>query len=285
MVSNVTCASLGGDAIGSSFDHQMADQDVAQGIFFVFDKGEALDIGAIRSFVEATINTFISVEQLRNADAKPVLASNVDAQNRSSLHALSVQLLHGGLTFDLVFSSDGQDDALESDLVTFDCDWPLETGPVSTLQLRPGQHIGSGANSLPILRSFMELARDFVLHFGQIAAVIWPPANSVIGRRYFESSISAWLERGIFPPLGLVAFHEAANGEFHSQGLDYFTGQELRIGAGLMEDPASPSSLSARLISQLVLSGRAIERQELIAPNGHRVSLTPTAGGKIIVVK
>ena len=285
MVSTVFCASLGDDAISSSFDHRIVEQGDAQGIFFVFDRGKSPDIGAIRSFVEATSDTFVSVEQLRNAVTKPVLAPDDNAQDMSSLQTLSVQLLHGGLTFDLVFSPDGQSDGFRSDLANFDCDWPLEAGLGSTLQLRPGHHIGSGANSLPIMRRFMELARDFVLHFDQIAAVIWPPAKSVIGRRYFDSSISAWLERGVFPPQGLVAFREAANGEFHSQGLDYFIGQELRIAADLMDDAGFPAGLSARLVNQLILSGTTTERQDLIAPNGRRISLNPIADGKIILVR
>ena len=285
MVSTVFCASLGGDAISSSYDHRIVEQDDAQGIFFVFDKGEPADLGAIRSFAQASSDIFISVEQLRNEAAKPVLVSEDTAQGLSSLQALSVQLLHGGLTFDLIFPPDGQNDGLHSNLASFDCDWPPETGPVSTLHLRPGQHIGSGANSLPIMRRFMELARDFVLYFDQVTAVVWPPAKSVIGRRYFDSSISAWLEHGVFPPEGLVAFREAANGEFHSEGLNYFTGQELHVAADLMGDAGLPAGLRARLVNQLILSGTTTEKQDLIAPNGRRVSLTPAANGKIILVR
>ncbi len=285
MVSSVICASSGGDAIGTSFNRQIADQHGVQGIFFVFDKEEMPDIGAIRAFAEAARNTFISIERHRGAMNKPVLATGDALDNLSEPHSLSVQLLHGGLTFDLGFPTDGQDDALPSNLINFDCDWPVEAGFSGVLQLRPGYHIGSGANSLPIMRSFMELARDFVLHFKQISAIIWPPANSVIGRRYFDSSISAWLERGIFPPRGLVAFQEATNGEFCSLGLDFFVGQELRIAAGLMDDTASPGGLSARLVNQLVLSGPATEQQELIAPNGRRVSLIPAEEGKVLLVR
>ena len=75
------------------------------------------------------------------------------------------------------------------------------------LRLAPGHHLAGGERSMPVTRGLVGLARDLVHHFDDLEAVVWPHSASAIGHRFFESTISAWLEGGPFPALGLTAFN------------------------------------------------------------------------------
>lgn len=155
---------------------------------------------------------------------------------------------------------------------------------VEALALRPGQHLAGGANSLPVVRGMVALACDLIHHFDDLVAVVWEPASSAIGRRYFESVASAWLDGGAFPALGLTSFKEMSDGALQTVGLEFWTGQELRIEPPLSFDKVDATRLGVRIVNQLVMIGGLDQSERIMAPDGSRLIMRPSRNGKFVRV-
>jgi hypothetical protein len=110
------------------------------------------------------------------------------------------------------------------------------------------------------------------------------PSRSAIGRRYFESVVSAWIDGGPFPALGLTAFVAAPDGALGSIGLDFWIGQELLIEPALCADKVAATRLGVRLVNQLVLTGGLSGDERIIAPDGTRLVLRPSGDRSTINV-
>jgi len=195
-----------------------------------------------------------------------------------------VELLRDGLTFDLVGLAPGQ----MSDFPVVEHRFDLSTMPTAfrteALWLAPGQHLAGGRRSMPVIRGLIALARDITHHFEAIEAIVWPPSQSAIGRRFFESISTAWLEGGAFPALGLTAFKPTLDGALQSVGLDFWIGQELRIEAPLSDDRVAATRLGVRLINQLILVGGLEESERIVAPDGSPQVMRPSRNRKFIRV-
>jgi hypothetical protein len=165
-------------------------------------------------------------------------------------------------------------------------DLPAMPTPESyeVLTLRPGPHLAAGGKSLPLIRTMLALACDMVRQFDDLAAVSWAPALSGIGRRFFESVTSAWLDGGAFPALGLTAFAETPDGALQSIGLAYWIGQELRIEPPLSADRVTATRLAIRLVNHLVIVGGLSDDDRIVAPDGTRLVLRPSRSRALINV-
>lgn len=137
---------------------------------------------------------------------------------------------------------------------------------------------------MPVMKAMLALACELTRHFGDMAAVCWAPSRSAIGRRFFESVTTAWLEGGPFPALGLTAFVEASDGAVESVGLSFWIGQEVRIEPPLSADKAAATRLGIRIINQLVIIGGLQENDRIVAPDGTRLLMTPSPDGRLIRV-
>ena len=129
---------------------------------------------------------------------------------------------------------------------------------------------------MPVLKGILGLAGALTQHFEDLQAVYWQPSRSAIGRRFFESVITAWLEGRAFPALGLTAFDEVADGALQSVGLAFWIGQELRIEPPLTADKVAATRLGVRLVNQLVIVGGLDESERIIAPDGTRLVMRPS---------
>jgi hypothetical protein len=138
---------------------------------------------------------------------------------------------------------------------------------------------------MPVMKAMLGLARDLAHHFPDLVAIHWAPSHSAIGRRFFESVITAWLEGGAFPALGLTAFEEAADGALQSVGLDIWIGQELRIEPPLTADKIAATRLGVRLVNQLVLVGGLDESERIIAPDGTRLVMQTSRNSQFIRIR
>jgi len=195
-----------------------------------------------------------------------------------------VELLREGLTFDLVGLAQGPE-----------CDFPVIEFPIGlqktpsafryeALYLAPGQHLAGGRRTMPVVKGLVGLARDLIHHFEGLEAVVWPVAQSAIGRRFFESTATEWLEGGTFPALGLTAFRANKDGSIQSVGLDFWIGQELRFEPPLSNDRVAATRLGVRLINQLVLTGGLKRDEGIVAPDGSRLTLSLSENRKYIRV-
>lgn len=223
---------------------------------------------------------------LVDADTVPSLTSEDTTAPKSAPFEdeVWVELLREGLTFDLGGLAQGAPSAFPVIEHRFDLESVPTTFGHEALHLVPGQHLAGGERSMPVVKGLMAVARDLAHHFEDLQAVAWPPSQSAIGRRYFESTSTAWLEGGAFPALGLTAFRETIDGALQSVGLEYWIGQELRIEQPVSSDRVSATRLGIRLINQLIIVGGLDESERIVAPDGSRLVMRPSRNGKFIRV-
>ena len=261
----------------------------AEGVYLLFAKGKRPKRAALREFADKSSKVSVSYDP---SDESPVQLVAADGENvgksseiRSEPHdKVWIELLREGLTFDLL----GLDPGEPTDFPDVEYRFDLEREPdgfwLEPLRLIPGQHLASGAMSMPVAQGLVALARDITHHFEDLVAVVWPPSNSAIGRRFFESITTAWLEGGAFPALGLTAFRETVDGALQSVGLDFWIRQELRIEPPLSSDKVSGTRLGVRLVNQLMLVGGLEESERIVAPDGNRLVMRPSRNRKFIRV-
>ena len=256
------------------------------GVYLLFTDGERPDRHVIREFAEANTSTTLTLDPAQ----RPALHVVGDDDTEASISATQaqgkpnqpdwVELLRNGLTFDLEGLAPGKGFDAPETVSLFDCAPTYNVETASAIRLVAGAHLAGSEGSLPVLRGMLGLASDLVQHFEQISTVIWPPSASAIGRRFFESTTTAWLDGGAFPALGLTAFKETIDGGLESVGLDFLIGQELRIEPALAGDKVAATRLGVRLINQLVLSGKILQSEQIIAPDGRELRIAPSQNGK-----
>lgn len=195
-----------------------------------------------------------------------------------------IELLRDGLTFDLSGLAPGPASPFPDLDHRFDL--PALPAPADheAVTLRPGPHLAAGGNSLPLQRAMLALACDLVRHFEDLSAIGWGPAGSAIGRRFFESVVSAWLDGGPFPALGLTAFVPMPDGALQSVGLGFWIGQELRIEPPLSHDRVAATRLGIRIVNHLVIGGAPQDDDRIVAPDGTRLVLRPSRSRAMISV-
>lgn len=193
-------------------------------------------------------------------------------------------MLRSGLTFDCSGLAPGSAAPFPQLLHRFDLPALPDPATCEALVLRPGPHVAAGGNSLPLMRELLGLGCDLVRQFDDLLAVGWGPAGTAIGRRFFESVTSAWLDGGPFPALGLTAFVETPDGAIETTGLAFWIGQELRIEPPLSTDRIAATRLGIRLVNHLVLIGGLQEDDRIVAPDGTRLVLRPSRSRAVIGV-
>jgi hypothetical protein len=195
-----------------------------------------------------------------------------------------LELLRDGLTFDLNGLMPGPAAPFPALAHRFDLPQLPAASDHEALSLRAGPHLAAGGNSLPLIRTMLALASDLVRHFPDLVAVCWGPSGSAIGRRYFESVTTAWLDGGPFPALGLTAFVETPDGALESSGLTFWIGQELRVEPPLSADRVAATRLAIRLVNHLVIRGAMTEDDRIVAPDGTGLLLRPSRSRALISV-
>lgn len=197
---------------------------------------------------------------------------------------VGLELLRGGLTFDLCGLAPGDAPAYPEPEHRFDLEKLPKSGDFEAIQLMPGHHLAGGERTMPVARALLATARDLVHHFDGLEAVIWPASSSAIGRRFFESTITAWIEGGAFPALGLTSFAETDDGALQSVGLAFWIDQEIRIEPPLSAEKVWATRLGVRLINQMIMVGGLNADERIIAPDGTRLVLRLSRNGQYIRV-
>ena len=261
------------------------------GLFLLFTAGKRPTRAALRDFAQAQHAVSLAYDPSEDDylhivgpddDSSPVVedgGTQSDVADRNW-----VELLRDGLTFDLIGLAPGE----ACEFPTIEQRFDLEALPsgfrFEALHLFPGQHLAGGARSLPVVKGLIALARDLTHHFDNLEAVVWPASQSAIGRRFFESVATAWLDGGPFPALGLTAFRSTVDGGLQSVGLDFWIGQELRLEPPLSADRVAATRLGVRLVNHMVLAGTLENEERITAPDGRPLVLRPSGNGKFIRV-
>ena len=259
-------------------------------MFLLFSRDKRPDCDAILEFVACQANVAISHDP--QDDVPSDIIGGQDAgddhpgNTLTQLHNenLWVELVRDGLTFDLAGLAPGRGADFPSVWHRFDLERLPTEAQYEVLHLAPGRHLAGGERLLPVAMGLLGLARDIVDHFDELSGVIWPPSMSVIGHQFFESIITAWLEGGPFPALGLTAFRETIDGALQSEGLEYWIDQEIRIEPPISLDKVAATRLGIRLVNQLVLVGGVEGNERVVAPDGTKLTMRSSRNGKFVRV-
>jgi len=238
------------------------------GVTLLFRHGARPDAAAVRALAESTRAFSVSHDPTERVD------SSDESDNW-------LELLINGLTFDIHGLAGGTVAEMPALRHSFGLD---DAGAVQAVSLLAGPHLAGGENMMPIVRSQLALSLRLATLPG-VVAIVWTPAQSAMAVDHFNTLVSTWLEGGAFPALGLTAFSLALDGGLQSDGLAFFTGQELRLEPELAEDGIAATKLAVRLINQLVEYGKVTERFEMTGPDGAPLVLEPSANGAFVRVR
>jgi len=192
-----------------------------------------------------------------------------------------LELLTGGLTFDLVGLSGGAPAAPPPQGHSFGLQPGLDDARLEAITLQPGPHLASGGAMLPVVRTLASLAARLSSLPG-VVAVAWHPARCWSAPERFRDSVLGWIGGGAFPAFSLAALAPARDGALQSEGLALFTGQELRIEPGLADSRAGAGKIGLRLLHWLFEHGPLTEEMQVAAPDGSPVRLEPSANGMLV---
>lgn len=253
--------------------------EISYGISFLFGPGKRPDRAAIRKLID-DIGGFDITD---NPEGVPDgLTQSAQAGHNTSPDGW-VELICSGLTFDLCGIAPWEGRRLPDCAYPFDLPADLEPALLEAVELRPGPHLAGGERMTPVVRIMMDLATRLCALEG-LEAVAWHPARSWIGPRYFTSIVTNWLDGGVFPGLGLVGLGMVADGGMQSEGVGFFTGQEIRIEPELAEDRAAAAKIAVRLIDHLVEAGPLEGREEFMGPDGRMLRIEPSSNGRFVRV-
>ncbi len=263
----------------------MRDADGAVGISLLFAGAERPDAVAIRALADNARGFSVSHDPGTLARGRP--AGNGSAANGHGGDASQkgdwLEVLADGLTFDLSGLAPAAGHQLPQRAYCFDMPAGVDNLGLEAISLTPGPHLSGGARMMPVVRTMAGLAAQLCALPG-LVAVAWHPARSWIGPRYFTSIIGNWLEGGVFPGLGLVGLATVADGGMQSEGLSFFTDQELRIEPELTEDRANAAKIAVRLIDRLIEHGRLESAETIAGPEGRLLRIEPSANGHLVRV-
>ena len=265
-------ASLDGQESGS--------EGPPQGLFLLFEEGRRPDRGQLLSAIADIPSASVSHDPSLKGEPEGESAANSDPAHSGDW----LELLQWGITFDLLGMGPGPSVAVPEIAYRFGCDVDAGAEGAEAIAIVPGPHIADGAHSLPIVRAMLDLGSGLAQGLEGVLAVCWSPARSAMGVGVFSRSVEGWLAGGAFPSLGLAGFAMQDDGTMASEGLAHFTGQELLLDGRLAADPVAATRLGARIIHELVASGRLEEPREFETTDGALVKLLPAASGETIEV-
>ncbi|MFA7596205.1 MAG: hypothetical protein WCY92_07600 [Novosphingobium sp.] len=196
---------------------------------------------------------------------------------------VSVEALMWGLTFDVIGLAPGEGAPLPSCPYDFELPPGFDIAGHEAVRILPGPHLRGGERLVPIVRAMAGLTAA-LCSLPDLAAVVWHPARSRIAPAYFSAIVVNWLEGGVFPARGLVSLGEVADGAMQTEGVGYFTGQELRIEPELMGDPAAATRIAVRLIDHLVTNGSLDRTVDIAGPEGRLLRIEPSENGRLVRV-
>ena len=187
-----------------------------------------------------------------------------------------LELVIDGLTFDLLGLAPGRSLQERTPRYCFG----LEAAALADCErigLAPGPHLAGAANAMPVVRTMLRLASALTREWDCTLGTLWLPADSAMHRSLFMSAIDAWLAGGAFPALGLTGVTERADGRMASDGLAFFTGQELVLETALGADRIAATRLLVRLIDRLIEGPPLVGETSLLLEDGRSLRLAGSA--------
>lgn len=222
---------------------------------------------------------------VRAAEGLSISHDGGPGDGRAGHEPLWLELLTDGMTFDLGGVAPGPGHAAADLRNRYEVPPDFGDSPGEALSLVPGPHLAGGRALIPVVRTQARIGAELVRRFPGIAAVGWSPARTLVGRDFYLSTTEAWLAGGPFPALGLTAFRQMLGGAIQSEGLAFFTGQELHFDNAQFPDPAAAVRLGLRLVNELVGTGPLAEPLPLSVQEGASVLLKPSGNRRFLRVE
>ena len=239
---------------------------------------------SIRNAVEKLQRVSISLEP---SETQPL----GELESRSQSDVLSgegglhwLELLCDGLTFDLTGLAPGRSATPPEIRNRLDLPDDFRESTGEPRCILPGPHLSGGINSIPVVRVMFILIAELASTIPAVCAIFWPPSGTMIGPEFFRATAESWDAGGAFPAQVLTAFKRMNDGGLQSEGLAFFTGQEIRIEPGSVGDHSTATQLAGRLVQQLVQHGPLSQTEEVMAPDGSQMRLEPSGNGKFVRV-
>jgi len=202
----------------------------------------------------------------------------------SNISNVWLELLTDGLTFDISGLNPTAGLAINHVVQSVGFDSVPDPHACEAVCITTGPHLGSGWTMLPILRSLAGLASELTGLEGCIG-LYWPAAACLSAPAFIRSSVTRWLDGGVFPGLGLASLILLPDGTLQSKGLALFTGQEMQVAPDLGADRTERSKLALRLLDEFVTEAPVTRTVELAGPDGSRLTLRPIERGRIVRVE
>lgn len=260
------------------------------GLILLFSKEDRPSASNIRDAISRIPNTTISYDPGEAHGGKgPTWIDGTaapEAQGLSSEDENSwLEVLVNGLTFDLFGLTPGPAIAPPEAQFRVDYASDVDTADMGAIGIAPGPHLVGGMRSLVVARVLVTLGCKIAEQLGTAKAFIWLPSRCITGAAFFCSTVAAWDGGGPFPALGLTAFSATSDGALVSNGLSFFTDQELRLPPEMVEDPAAATRLAMRIVHQLVMHGPLKSSELITGPDGNALQLCPSDDGHIVEVR
>lgn len=220
-----------------------------------------------------------------DAVARVAVLSGVAPQGANTISDVLVELNCNGATFDLRNAGmllHPWPVRNPASMVNERCD--SDPSPAETLSIVPSGHIKSAQTSLPIVKTWWLTAAQLAAQLGNCAGVIWGPSAERISVKDFEEQSDKWNNKGTFPSSGLVRFIDDLDEGLRTNGLSFFTKQELRIEPELVDDRDFAERLGFRLVQTLIHRETLNAVEEFIGPDGSKLKLVPSQNGKFVRV-
>ena len=192
-----------------------------------------------------------------------------------------IELLANGLTFELAGLQPGPGAEVSAAAHFFGLPAHVADEACEAIAIAPGPHLAGGGAMMPVVRTMASLASVLAARLGA-RTVCWAPARSWMDPGYFTRIVDGWLAGGAFPALGFTGIARTGDGGVESDGLAYFTGQELQVDARRGESAADTVKLAVRAIDHMVRHGPVERREKLTGPSGEALIAEPAAGGRIV---
>jgi hypothetical protein len=155
---------------------------------------------------------------------------------------------------------------------------------LSGINISLGEHVAGGERVPAIMQALLGLAQKLGAALNA-QGIVWHPANIVSGFSYFSEVVSDYLAGGAFPVLTLVNFKVDRLGIVHSNGLAFFSGQELQVANSAM-DQTEIMRRVVRIVHDIAVNGPVTEVVKLDGiEKGEVLELLPLSDCGVLEMK
>lgn len=217
--------------------------------------------------------------ELESLLARPSLAAVALVSNQRGQGQGCLELLANGLTFNITSLAPEASAPVAAPRHIYGLPRDVTGQDWEVCLLAPGPHLADAGAMEPVVRTMAMLASALAQGLGA-QAICWQPAASWMDVTYFARIVEAWCSGGAFPALGFSGMDRLEDGSVTSEGLAFFTGQELRVEARPGEPPADTVKLAVRLADRLVRGGPIAVAGRLTGPDAEALYAEPSPDGR-----